>query len=103
MTSALLGLALILLIALSAVVLGALSRLLAARILRRSPQAHRDLTVLDRIALGNELIARDLQPDSTHPVARTAPRDAGADWVDGPLQRQDLALRHPEIASHALR
>ncbi|WP_193103816.1 hypothetical protein [Brachybacterium sp. FME24] len=118
MTSALLGLALILLIAIVAVLLGALTRLLAARIVasgvprdgsgEHARRGGRDrggvlLTPLDRIALGNEIIARDLRPDDTHPIARTAPRDARAGWVDAPMQRQDLAVRYPEIAAHALR
>ena len=103
MTSVLLGLALILLIALVTVALGSLTRLLAARIITPTPWRGTPLSPMDRIALGNEIIARDLQPDDTHPVARTAPRDAEAGWVDGPMQRQDLAVRYPDIAAHALR
>lgn len=103
MTSALIGLALIVLIALVTVVLGALTRLLAARIIAPREHGRALLSPLDRVALGNEIIARDLQPDDTHPVARTAPRDARTAWVDGPPQRQDLAVRYPDIATHALR
>jgi hypothetical protein len=103
MTSALLGLALILVIALVTVALGALSRLLAARIITPRDGRRTSLSPRDRLMLGNAIIARDLQPDSTHPVARTAPHGAEADWVDGPLQRQDLAIRYPEVAAHALR
>ncbi|HJG50564.1 MAG TPA: hypothetical protein K8U89_00660 [Brachybacterium faecium] len=107
MTSALLGLALILAIASGAVALGALSRLLAARIVRPDAAAHRELTLADRVALGNALIARDLQPDDLHPVARTSPHGATPQGVpcgaDGPVQRQDLALRYPAVAAHSLR
>ncbi|MGP5640972.1 hypothetical protein ACTXPS_16205 [Brachybacterium tyrofermentans] len=103
MSSALIGLALILLIAVVTVALGALTRLLAARIVGPRSLSDAPLTPLERIALGNEIIARDLQPDDTHPIARTASRDARAGWADGPVQRQDLAVRYPEIAAHALR
>lgn len=103
MLSALIGLALILLIAVVTVTLGALTRLLAARIVAPRTAADAPLTPLERIALGNEIIARDLQPDDTHPIARTASRDARIGWADGPVQRQDLAVRFPEIAAHALR
>lgn len=103
MTSALLGLAVILLIALTSVALGALTRLLAARIVRSDTQEHRELTALERIALGNELIARDLEPDSTRPVARTAARDAQVHGADPALQEPDLALRYYFPATHALR
>ncbi|MGP9843719.1 hypothetical protein [Brachybacterium sp. 107] len=103
MLSALIGLAPILLIAVVTVALGALTRLLAARIVGPRSPVDAPLTPLERIALGNEIIARDLQPDGTHPVARSAARDARIGWVDGPVQRQDLAVRYPEIAAHALR
>ncbi|MGP5716910.1 hypothetical protein ACTXO9_13615 [Brachybacterium tyrofermentans] len=103
MTSALIGLFLILLIAVVTVAVGALTRLLAARIVGPRSPADDPLTPLERIALGNEIIARDLQPDDTHPIARTASRDARPGWADGPVQRQDLAVRYPEIAAHALR
>lgn len=103
MSSALIGLALILLIAVVTVALGALTRLLAARIVGPRSPFDAPLTPLERIALGNEIIARDLQPDDTHPIARTVSRDARAGWADGPVQRQDLAVRYPEIAAHALR
>lgn len=103
MTSALIGLALIVLIALITVVLGALTRLLAARIIATRQHGHAPLSPLDRVALGNEIIARDLQPDDTHPVARTDPRNSQTAWADGPLQRQDLTVRYPGIAAHALR
>ena len=108
MLSALIGLALIVLIAVLTVALGAAARLLAARIVGPRSPTDAPLTPLERIALGNEIIARDLQPDDTHPVARTAARDArtgwaGSGWADGPVQRQDLAARYPEIAAHALR
>ncbi|ATG53422.1 hypothetical protein CFK41_00500 [Brachybacterium ginsengisoli] len=108
MTSALIGLALILLIAVVTVALGALTRLLAARIIApEAPADGRPLTPLERIALGNEIIARDLQPDDTHPVARTADRAAdhgpATAYDDRPMLRQDLALRYPSIAAHSLR
>lgn len=103
MLSVLIGLALILLIAVVTVALGAFARLLAARIVGPRSPADAPLTPLERIALGNEIIARDLQPDDTHPVVRTASRDARIGWADGPVQRQDLAVRYPEIAAHALR
>lgn len=107
MTSALIGLALILLIAFTAVALGAAARLLAARIIAPDEPADGPLTPLERIALGNEIIARDLQPDDTHPIARTADPAAGhgpaARYDDRPMQRQDLAVRYPTIAAHSLR
>lgn len=101
----LLGLSLILLIAVLAVALGALSRLLAARIVRPAPAAHRELTLVDRIMLGNELVVRDLQPDSTHPVARTASRDARASREGITPADQELALaqRYYFVSSHGLR
>lgn len=103
MTSALIGLLLILLIAAVTVALGALTRLLAARVV--APRELRDapLTPRERIALGNEAIARDLQPDDIHPVARTASSEAGAARAAHPVQHQDLALRHPEVAAYILR
>lgn len=100
MTSALIGLALILLIAVVTVALGALTRLLASRAL--APRELRDapLTPLQRIALGNEAIARDLQPDDVHPVARTASREADPARAHRPIRRQDLAVRHPELVAY---
>lgn len=103
MTSALIGLALILLIAAATVALGMLSRLLAARIVGPSTRDDDPLTPLERLSLGNELIARDLQPDSTHPVARTAARDARVQGGERSLQDPDLALRYCFPAAHALR
>lgn len=103
MLSALIGLFLIVLIAVLTVALGAAARLLAARIVGPRSPSDAPLTPLERIAMGNEIIARDLQPDDTHPIARTAARDARIGWADGPVQRQDLAVRFPEIAAHALR
>lgn len=108
MVSALIGIALILLIALGTVALGSLTRLLAARIAAPRALEEIPLTPLERIALGNEIIARDLQPDDIHPVARTAApgalaRGAHADAANALVQRQDLAVRYPEIAAHALR
>lgn len=133
--TALVGLILIVLIVLAAVILGAGSRLLAARIAgadrlgaagaepagapaagsaepvgrsaTKRPAPPRALSTLDRIALGNSLIARDLRPDDIHPVARTVERAAGqgpiAEHDDRPIQRQDLALLYPTVASHLLR
>lgn len=103
MTSALTGLVLILLIAVVTVALGVLTRLLAARLI--APRELRDapLTPRERIALGNEAIARDLQPDDVHPVARTASRETGAARAPHSVEHQDLALRHPEIAASILR
>ncbi|APX33428.1 hypothetical protein BH708_12650 [Brachybacterium sp. P6-10-X1] len=103
MSSALTGLVLILLIAVVTVALGALTRLLASRVV--APRELRDvpLTPRERIALGHEAIARDLQPDDVHPIARTASREAGAARAPRPVEHQDLALRHPEIAAHVLR
>lgn len=103
MTSALLGLTFIVLIALVSVALGALTRLLAVRLVRADPCEHRDLTAADRIALGNEMIARDLQPDSIHPVARTAAHHTGADLIHDLMHRPELAMRHPRSAARALR
>ncbi|MGO1227242.1 hypothetical protein ACT3SQ_00670 [Brachybacterium sp. AOP42-C2-15] len=103
MTSALIGLALILLIALVAVGLGTLTRLLASRIIAPRSLESTPLTPLERIALGNEAIARDLQPDSTHPVARTAARDAGTRIGDRPAQEHELAERYFFAATHGLR
>lgn len=102
MTSALLGLALILAIAAVTVALGALSRLLAARIVGPSTPGGAPLTPLDRIALGNELIARDLEPDSTHPVARTAAQDARTGAREGSLQQLEPAQRYFFAAAHGL-
>lgn len=107
MTSVLIGLALILLIAVVTVALGAATRLLAVRIIAPRQPADGPLTPLDRLALGNEIIARDLQPDDTHPVARTAERAAGhgpaAVHGEQPMPRQDMALRYPTITAHGLR
>lgn len=103
MTSALLGLAFIILIAVVTVALGALTRLLAARLVRTDPGEHRDLSIADRLALGNETIARDLQPDDLHPVARTAARDTGAELAHELMHRPELAVRHPRSAARALR
>ncbi|AXK46487.1 hypothetical protein [Brachybacterium saurashtrense] len=106
MTAALLGLALIVLIAVAAVTLGALTRLLAVRLATPRAQrraAEQDLSLAERIVLGNSYITRELRPDGTHPVARTAPK-TGVD-VAGPGRepRQDLAVRFPDIAAHMLR
>ncbi|MGP9536584.1 hypothetical protein ACT3SP_01135 [Brachybacterium sp. AOP43-C2-M15] len=114
MLSVLIGIALILLIASVTVALGALTRLLAARIIAPRPRSHGLLTPLDRIALGNETIARDLQPDDLRPIARTAERRTGSSWADGSIwadapsfrgaaPSEDLAVRYPGIAAHALR
>lgn len=106
MTAALLGLALIVLIAVVTVALGSLTRLLAARIVapreERDGRA-RDLSLAERIALGDALIARDLRPDETHPVARLAPHDGEIPDVPEAVARRDLAVQFPTIASHALR
>ncbi|MFC7376662.1 hypothetical protein ACFQRD_15440 [Brachybacterium sp. GCM10030268] len=105
MTSALIGIGLILLIALITAVLGTVTRLLAGGI--DGPDASRGapLTLTERIARGDERIARDLRPDETHPVARTAERDATTRAVAafGPDSRQELAVRHPEIVVPTLR
>lgn len=103
MTSALIGLVLILVIAAVTVALGALSRLLAARIVGPSTRDDAPLTPLERLSLGNELIARDLQPDSTHPVARTAAREAHARSGAGSPQELELAQRYFFTATHGLR
>ena len=102
MTAALLGLLFIVLIAVLAVALGPLTRLLAARIVTPREE-HERLSVAERIARGNALIARELRPDGTHPVARTAERTDGAAAEPGREPRQDLAVRFPEIAAHSLR
>lgn len=102
MTAAFLGLLFIVLIAVLAVALGSLTRLLAARIVTPREE-HERLSVAERIALGNALIARELRPDGTHPVARTAERTDGAAAEPGREPRQDLAVRFPEIAAHSLR
>ena len=102
MTAALLGLLFIVLIAVLAVALGSLTRLLAARIVTPREE-HERLSVAERIARGNALIARELRPDGTHPVARTAERTDGAAAEPGREPRQDLAVRFPEIAAHSLR
>lgn len=102
MTAAFLGLLFIVLIAVLAVALGSLPRLLAARIVTPREE-HERLSVAERIALGNALIARELRPDGTHPVARTAERTDGAAAEPGREPRQDLAVRFPEIAAHSLR
>ena len=99
MTAAFLGLLFIVLIA---VALGSLTRLLAARIVTPREE-HERLSVAERIARGNALIARELRPDGTHPVARTAERTDGAAAEPGREPRQDLAVRFPEIAAHSLR
>lgn len=103
MTSALLGLAVILLIAVVTTALGALTRVLAARLLGPSTPEHRDLTVADRLLLGDERIVRDLQPDSLHPVARTAAHETGAELAHELLHRPEVALRHPAGPAGALR
>ena len=109
MTAALLGLALIVLIAVLAVALGSLTRLLAVRLATPRDERRardRDLSVAERIALGNSLIARDLRPDGTHPVARTAEQAERADEAAAASEtapRQDLAVHYPTIAAHALR
>jgi len=102
MTAALLGLLFIVLIALLAVALGSLTRLIAARIVTPCEE-HERLSVAERIARGNALITRELRPDETHPVARTAERADGAVADPGREPRQDLAVRYPEIAAHSLR
>ena len=102
MTAALLGLLFIVLIALLAVALGSLTRLIAARIVTPREE-HERLSVAERIARGNALIARELRPSGTHPVARTAERTDGAAAEPGWEPRQDLAVRFPEIAAHSLR
>ena len=102
MTAAFLGLLFIVLIAVLAVALGSLTRLLAARIVTPREE-HERLFVAERIARGNALIARELRPDRTHPVARTAERTDGAAAEPGREPRQDLAVRFPEIAAHSLR
>ena len=102
MTAALLGLLFIVLIALLAVALGSLTRLIAARIVTPREE-HERLSIVERIARGNALIARELRPDGTHPVARTAERTDGAAAEPGREPRQDLAVRFPEIAAHSLR
>ena len=102
MTAALLGLLFIVLIALLAVALGSLTRLIAARIVTPREE-HERLSVAERIARWNALIARELRPDGTHPVARTAERTDGAAAEPGREPRQDLAVRLPEIAAHSLR
>ena len=106
MTAALLGLALIVLIAVVTVVLWSLTRLLAVRLAAPRDQRRArdcDLSVARRIALGNSLIARDLRPDGTHPVARAAEHADEAAAAPESRPRQDLAVRYPPIASHALR
>ena len=100
MTSALIGLTLIVLIAVVTVALGALTRLLASRIAAPRELDDAPLTPRERLAFGNEMIARDLQPDDVHPVARTAAHEAEPGRFDRPVQRQDLAVRHPEIVAH---
>lgn len=102
MTAALLGLLFIVLIALLAVALGSLTRVIAARIVTPREE-HERLSVAERIARGNALITRELRPDETHPVARTAERADGAVTDPGRDPRQDLAVRYPEIAAHSLR
>lgn len=102
MTAALLGLLFIVLIAVLAVALGSLTRLIAARIVTPREE-HERLSVAERIARGNALITRELRPDGTHPVARTAERPDGAAAEPGREPRQDLAVRFPEIAAHSLR
>lgn len=102
MTAALLGLLFIVLIALLAVALGSLTRLIAARIVTPREE-HERLSVAERIARGNALIARELRPDETHPVARTADRALRRVPEPGREPRQDLAVRFPEIAAHSLR
>lgn len=102
MTAALLGLLFIVLIALLAVALGSLTRLIAARIVTPREE-HERLSVAERIARGNALIARELRPDQTHPVARTADPAPRRVPEPGPEPRQDLAVRFPEIAAHSLR
>jgi hypothetical protein len=102
MTSALTGLALILLIAVVTVALGALARLLAARLV--TPRAeHSELSLAERVARGDALVARELRPDGVHPVARAVPPTGEAPAAPGPEPRRDLAVHYPEIAAHALR
>lgn len=103
MTSALIGLALILLISVVTVALGALSRLLASWIAGPSTRADGPLTPLERVTLGNELIVHDLEPDSVHPVARTAARDGWS--VSGGGSRRELERDHLYFfaATHGLR
>ena len=106
MTAALLGLALIVLIAVVTVVLGSLTRLLAVRLAAPRDQRRArdcDLSVARRIALGNSLIARDLRPDGTPPVARAAAPAAAAAAAAAARARAGPGRRYPPIASHALR
>lgn len=102
MTAALLGLALIVLIAVVTVALGSLSRLLAARIVTPREELERR-SASERIALGNSLITRELRPDGVHPVAGTAPRTGAAGPGPDRDPRQDLAVHYPVIAAHVLR
>lgn len=110
MTSVLIGLALLLALVVATVALGALTRLLAAWIAGPSGRASRHeggceeppITVLARIALGNELIARDLQPDATHPVARTADPEPRPVRTDGEAAERELARRYFFVATHRL-
>ncbi|WP_114853987.1 hypothetical protein [Brachybacterium sp. YJGR34] len=90
MTSALTGLVLIVLLAVLAVVLGGLTRLLASAI--AGPAGHgagRDRSWAARIASADALVARELRPDATQPMARIAPEGGGAGTV----------LRDPEAES----
>lgn len=117
MTSALIGFGFIVLIAATTAALGALTRLLTARVLvpgpERSAAADREdggdrprpLHLGERLIGVEATIARELQPDDLHPVARSAGareqgpmnRPAGAD------PRLDLAASDPLAATHVLR
>ena len=107
MTSALTGLVLLLAIVVLTVALGALTRLLAAWIAAprgsaRGPRGSVPATALERIAVGSALIARDLRPDSTHPVARTAEPGARPDRAAEEAAQRELARRYFFAATHRL-
>lgn len=109
MTSALTGIVLLLAIVVLTVALGALTRLLAAWIAAprgrgsaRGPRGSVPATALDRIAVGNALIARDLHPDSTHPVARTAEPGACPDRAAEEAAQRELTQRYFFAATHRL-
>lgn len=102
MTSAFIGIGLILLIAVVTVVLGGLTRLIAGSLGGPGTRRGAAVPLSERIGRGNGMIARDLRPDETHPVARTARRDAEDGRVAGRDPVHGAAARHAYLI-HALR
>lgn len=102
MTAALLSLALLVLIPLVTIALGAATRLLAAWIVTPREE-HAALRPGDRLLRGNALVVRELQPDGTHPTARLATFVEPPEPSPAHHPRLDLVADHPVLAGHGLR